>query len=67
MIDRLRTLSARLVTRYLHQPKGLVTRAWFWLARQSRDPVEKRRRPDAALDASAATGNTAGGLGKQLR
>ena len=49
MADRLRTLSARLITRYLRWPRALVVRAWFWLAVQNEDLHEKRRCMEAIL------------------
>ena len=32
MIDHIRTLSARVITRYLSDPRVLLVRAWAWLA-----------------------------------
>ena len=49
MINYLRTLSARLITRHLHRPRALVVRAWFWLAAQTSDLSEKRRCLEAIL------------------
>ena len=49
MIDRLRTLSARLITRWLPGPRVLLIRAWFWLAAQATDPAEKLRCLDEIL------------------
>ena len=47
--NRLRTLSARLITRWLRRPRALVVRAWFWLAAHTDDLDEKRRCLEAIL------------------
>ena len=49
MINHLRTLSARLITRHLRQPRALVVRACFWLAVDTSDLSEKRRCLEAIL------------------
>jgi hypothetical protein len=41
MINRLRTLSARLVTRHHIGPRALQIRAWAWLAAEADDLAEK--------------------------
>jgi hypothetical protein len=43
VIAHLRTLSARLITRWLRRPRALVVRAWFWLASHVGSLDEKRR------------------------
>ena len=50
MTQHLRTLSARLITRWLRRPRALVVRAWFWLAAQTDDLDEKRRCLEAILE-----------------
>ena len=42
MINHLRTLSARLITRWLRRPRALVVRAWFWLTGHADRLDEKR-------------------------
>ena len=49
MIDRLRTLSARFVTRYLPGPRVLLVRAWAWLCASTGDPAEKCQCLEAIL------------------
>jgi len=41
--DYLRTLSARLITRWLRWPRALVVRAWAWLFARTDDLDEKQR------------------------
>ena len=41
MINHLRTLSARLITRYLPGPQVLLVRAWAWLAAETDELAEK--------------------------
>jgi hypothetical protein len=39
--DLIRTLSARLITRYLPGPRALLIRVWAWLAAEMDDPLQK--------------------------
>ena len=41
MLDRLRTLLARLIVQHLTRPRELVIRAWLWLAADTHDVEEK--------------------------
>jgi len=50
MIDRLRTLPAKLIVEHLRRLRPLVIRAWFWLAAQADDLEEKRRCLNAVLE-----------------
>jgi hypothetical protein len=52
MIDRLRTLSAHLITRHRIGPRILQVRAWAWLAAGTDGLAEKERclRAILALD-----------------
>ena len=52
MLNQLRALSARLVTRYGIGPPSLQIRAWAWLAAQTDDLAEQMRCLEAivALD-----------------
>ena len=50
MINHLRTLSARLITRYLPGPRVLIVRAWAWLAADTDDLAEKERCLEAILE-----------------
>ena len=43
MIARLRSLSARCITRYLPGPRVLLVRAWAWLAAETDDLADKER------------------------
>ena len=45
-----RTLSARLITRWLRRPRALVVRAWAWLCAHTDDLEEKRRCLTAILE-----------------
>jgi hypothetical protein len=49
VVDRLRTLLARLIAHHLHRPLPLVIRAWLWLAAETDDIEEKRRCLNAVL------------------
>ena len=40
MLDHLRALSGRLITRWLHRPRGLVVRAWFCVSTHADDLAE---------------------------
>ena len=50
VIDRLRTLSARPITRWLRRPRALVVRAWAWLCAHTNDLDEKQRCLTAILE-----------------
>ena len=50
MANSLRTLSARLITRWLRRPQKLVVRAWAWLCAHTDDPGEKARCLTAILE-----------------
>ena len=50
MIDYIRTLSARLITRYLPGPRVLLVRAWAWLVKEMDDLTEKERCLEAILE-----------------
>ena len=50
MIDQLRTLSARFITRWLRRPRALIVRAWFWLAAEAAHLEEQRRCLEAILE-----------------
>ena len=63
MINRLRTLSARFVTRWLPGPRVLLVRAWFWLAAEAPDLDQQRRCLDAILELDPA--NEAAGLARE--
>ena len=41
MIDRLRTLLAKLIVKHLNRPLLLVIHAWLWLAAETDDVEEK--------------------------
>ena len=41
MLDRLRTLLAKLIVKHLTRPRELVIRAWLWLASDTDDVEEK--------------------------
>lgn len=43
MVDRLRTLAARVIVRHFPGPRSLVVAAWSWLAAETDDFEEKRR------------------------
>ena len=49
MINRFRTLSARLTTRWPRRPRALVVCAWFWLAAHAGCVSEKHRCLEAIL------------------
>jgi len=61
MIDCLRTLSARLITRYRLGPCSLQVRAWAWLAAETDGLAEKVRCLEAivALDPDLEWARTA--------
>ena len=61
MINRLRTLSARLITRHHIGPRVLQIRAWAWLAAETDDLAEKKRYLEAimALDPTLDWAQTA--------
>ena len=50
MLDHIRTLSARLITRFLPGPRALLVRAWAWLAAETDDLAEKERCLEAIVD-----------------
>ena len=50
MIDEFRTLSARLVTRWLRGPRGLVIRVRAWLCADGDDLHKKQRCLEAMLE-----------------
>ena len=50
MIDRLRTLLARIVTHWLLGPRELLIRAWAWLCADTDDLDEKHRCLEAILE-----------------
>jgi len=50
MINRLRIISARLVTRWPPGLRGLVVRAWAWLCANTNDLAEKQRCLEAILE-----------------
>ena len=50
MINRLRTLSARILTRFFCRPRALIISAWFWLAAQTDELEVKRRCLEAILE-----------------
>ncbi len=41
MIDKFRTLLAKLIVEHLARPRELVIRAWLWLAAETDDVEEK--------------------------
>ena len=43
MLDKFRTLLAKLIVRHLNRPLLLVIHAWLWLAADADDLEEKRR------------------------
>jgi hypothetical protein len=43
MVDRLRTLAARVIVRHFPRARSLVVAAWSWLAAETDDLEEKRR------------------------
>ncbi len=49
MVDRLRTLLAKLVVEHLARPRPLVIHAWLWLAAETDDVEEKWLFPQAVL------------------
>jgi hypothetical protein len=49
LIDWLRTLLARLITRHGVGPRNLQIRAWAWLAAETDDLAEKRRCLEAIM------------------
>jgi len=49
MLDRLRSLLARFIVKYLRGPRPLVVRAWPWLAAGAETLEEKRRCLNAVL------------------
>ena len=49
MIDKLRTLIAKLVVKHLNRPLLLVIHAWLWLASDTDDLEEKWRCLQAVL------------------
>ena len=50
MIDRVRTLLARLIVKHLNRPLFLVIHAWLWLAAETDDVEEKWRCLQAVLE-----------------
>jgi hypothetical protein len=42
MVDRLRTLMARFITRWLQGPPTLLIRAWAWLCSETDDLSKKQ-------------------------
>lgn len=50
MLNHLRTLSARLITRWLRRPRVVVIRAWAWRCAHTDDLEEKRRCLTAILE-----------------
>jgi hypothetical protein len=50
MLDRLRTVIAKFMVKYLPRPHPLLVTAWHWLAAQTDDIEEKKRCLWAILD-----------------
>jgi hypothetical protein len=55
MVDRLRTLMARFITRWLQGPPTLLIRAWAWLCSETDDLSEKRRCLERILEIDSTT------------
>ena len=49
MIDKFRTLLAKLMVEYLARPRPLVIHAWLWLAAETDDVEEEWLFPQAVL------------------
>jgi hypothetical protein len=49
MLAHIRTLSARIITRFLPSPRVLLVRAWAWLATKTDDLAEKERHLETIL------------------
>ena len=50
MLDKIRTLLARLIVKHLTRPLFLVIHAWLWLASDTHDVEEKWRCLQAVLE-----------------